>query len=67
MTKLVERMQDTLFHDMIMPEETQKIRAKAREFAQRVIEPRAHEIGTTPESRENFACYSITYYYANVF
>ncbi|NPA25936.1 MAG: acyl-CoA dehydrogenase, partial [Deltaproteobacteria bacterium] len=55
MTALPTRMQDELYHDMIFEPETQKIREKAREFARRVIEPRAWEIATRPESRESFA------------
>ncbi len=47
-------MQDQLYHDMILPEETLEIRTKAREFADRVVEPRAFEIGTTDESRDSF-------------
>jgi butyryl-CoA dehydrogenase len=55
MTEAVDRMQDKLYHDLILPEETLKIRAKAREFADRVIAPRAYDIATTDESRESFA------------
>ena len=54
MTPPVERMQDRLYHDIILSEETLNIRAKAREFADRVIAPRAYEIATTPESRNSF-------------
>lgn len=49
-----KRMQDRLFHDLILPEETIAIRAKAREFAERVVAPRAYEIATAEESRESF-------------
>jgi alkylation response protein AidB-like acyl-CoA dehydrogenase len=55
MTKTVKRMQDKLYHDLILTEETIAIRAKAREFSDRVIAPRAYEIATTDESRESFA------------
>jgi len=55
MTEPVKRMQDKLYHDLLLPQETLEIRVKAREFAQRVIEPRAYEIGTTKESKESFA------------
>ena len=55
MAQIVPRMQDKLYHDLILPGETLEIRAKAREFAERVVAPRAYEIGTTPESRETFA------------
>ena len=48
------RMQDQLYHDMILPEETLHIRAKARDFAVRVVFPRATEIAHTEESRDSF-------------
>lgn len=54
MTKPVKRMQDRLYHDMILPDESLEIRAKAREFSDRIVAPRAHEIATTPESRDSF-------------
>lgn len=54
MTKPVKRMQDTLYHDLILADESIDIRAKAREFSDRVVAPRAYEIGTTDESRESF-------------
>ena len=54
MRELPPRMQDELYHDMILPQETQEIRAKAREFAVREIAPRAYEIAHTEESRESF-------------
>jgi len=55
MRPLPPRMQDQLYHDMIFPKETQDVREKAREFADRVIAPKSYEIGTTPESRKSFA------------
>jgi butyryl-CoA dehydrogenase len=55
MTKTVKRMQDKLYHDFFLPEEAIEIRAKAREFAHRVVAPRAYEIGTTDESKDTFA------------
>ena len=48
------RMQDRLYHDLILPDETLEIRAKAREFVDRVVSPRAYEIATTRESRDSF-------------
>lgn len=54
MRALPPRMQDTLYHDMILPEETQEIRKKAREFAVREIAPVAYEIAHREEKRENF-------------
>jgi alkylation response protein AidB-like acyl-CoA dehydrogenase len=52
--KAVLRMQDRLYHDLILPDETLEIRAKAREFVDRVVSPRAYEIATTRESRDSF-------------
>ncbi len=52
--KTVIKMQDRLYHDLILPDETLEIRAKAREFADRVVAPRAYEIATTRESRDSF-------------
>jgi len=54
MPQPVQRMQDRLYHDLILPEETQEIKIKAREFTNRVVAPRAYEIATTPESRDSF-------------
>ena len=55
MSDLPIKMQDRLYHDMVFDQETLDIRKKAREFAERVIEPRAWEIANQPESRESFA------------
>ena len=52
--KAVFRMQDRLYHDLILPDETLEIRAKARDFVDRVVSPRAYEIATTGESRDSF-------------
>ena len=46
MTQPAERLQDRLDHDLILPEETLTIRAKARAFANRFIAPRAYENAT---------------------
>jgi alkylation response protein AidB-like acyl-CoA dehydrogenase len=54
MSNPVERKMDSLFHDLILPEETHEIRKKVREFADRVVAPRAYEIATLEESVENF-------------
>ena len=40
MSDAVPRMQDKLYHDLILPPETLEIRAKAREFVDRVVAPR---------------------------
>jgi butyryl-CoA dehydrogenase len=48
------RTSDSLFCDILLPEETQEIRAEARALAEKVIRPIAHRLNTTPESREAF-------------
>lgn len=54
MRPLPTRMQNTLYHDMILPEETLEIRKKIREFAEKEIAPEAYRIGQQEESKENF-------------
>lgn len=54
MRALPPRMQDKLYHDMILPEETLEIRKKVREFAVRGIAPVAYEIAHKEEHRESF-------------
>jgi len=54
MRKMTKRMQDSLYHDLIFPDEALEIRAKARDFADRIVAPRAYEIATTEESRDSF-------------
>ena len=54
MAALAERKMDSLYHDLMLPEETQEIRRKVREFADRVVAPRSYEIATLEESIENF-------------
>lgn len=54
MRELPSRMQDKLYHDMILPDETIEIRKKAREFAVREIAPSAYEIAHNEEKKENF-------------
>jgi alkylation response protein AidB-like acyl-CoA dehydrogenase len=48
------RRADSLFKDVWLPDETRLIRAEVREFAQDVIRPVAHQLNTTPESKEAF-------------
>lgn len=48
------RRSDTLSHDVWLPEETRRVRAEVREFAQDVIRPVAHQLNTTPESKAAF-------------
>ncbi len=54
MRRLPPRMQDILYHDMILPEETLEIRKKIREFAVNEIAPVGHTIGQQEETKENF-------------
>ena len=54
MRELPPRMQDRLYHDLGVPEETLGIRRKVREFAERVVAPRAYEVAHTEESRDSF-------------
>ena len=54
MRQLPPRMQDRLYHDMILPEETVEVRKKAREFAVKEIAPHSYELANTEESRESF-------------
>jgi alkylation response protein AidB-like acyl-CoA dehydrogenase len=54
MRRLPPRIQDQLYHDLILPAEAQEIRKKAREFAVREIAPVGYEIAHRDEHRENF-------------
>lgn len=54
MRALPLRMQDQLYHDLILSEETQEIKKRVREFAVRVIAPIAPVIAQQEEKRENF-------------
>lgn len=54
MTKKPVRMMDSMYHDMMLPQETLDIRKKAREFADREIAPQAREIALRQESRDSF-------------
>ena len=54
MRALPPRMQDNLYHDMILPEETLEIRKKIREFAIKEVAPEAYKIGQQEEAKENF-------------
>jgi alkylation response protein AidB-like acyl-CoA dehydrogenase len=49
-----ERMQDNLYHDLFLPEETLDIRKRIREFARDEVAPHAYEIGQQEESKESF-------------
>jgi alkylation response protein AidB-like acyl-CoA dehydrogenase len=52
--ELPPRMADTLYHDMLMPDEVQAVRAEVRAFAEREVAPVAHELGQREESVEAF-------------
>jgi len=54
MRMLPPRMDDKLYHDMILPEESLKIKGKAREFAVREIVPAGYDIAQKEERKENF-------------
>lgn len=54
MRELPARMQDRLYHDMILPEEILEIRKNARAFAIQEVAPRGHEIANQEEFKENF-------------
>lgn len=48
------RRADTLFNDTWLPDETRRVRAQVREFADEVLRPVAHRLNTTPESKDIF-------------
>ncbi len=47
-------MQDKLYHDLILPDETVAIRSKVRKFAEKEIAPFSHQIANLDESKDNF-------------
>ncbi len=47
-------MQDRLYHDLMLPEEAQEIRAEVRQFSEKELAPIAHDIGQQEEAGENF-------------
>lgn len=48
------RQEPLLYHDLMSPKELLDIRAEVREFAEKVVAPRARQIGDGPESVEHF-------------
>lgn len=54
MTAPAPRRADTLFSDLWFPDETRRIRAEVRDFADTVLRPIAHRLNTTPESVDAF-------------
>ena len=51
---LAHRHADSMFDDMWLPEETQRVRAQVRDFVEREVRPRAHSLNNTPESVDAF-------------
>jgi len=51
---VLSRTSDQLYDDLLLPEETVKIRAETREFAATVLAPRAAELNSAEESRAAF-------------
>jgi 4-oxalocrotonate tautomerase len=49
-----ERQEPLLYHDMLSPAELLDVRAEVRAFAERVVAPRARQIGDGPKSAEHF-------------
>ena len=54
MRKLPKRMQDKLYKDIYIPNETIKLRRKYRQFAQKELFPIAYDLGQKTENNENF-------------
>ena len=50
----LSRTSDQLYDDLLLPDETVKIRAEAREFATTVLAPRAAELNSAEESKAAF-------------
>lgn len=48
------RRADALFNDLLLPDETRRIRREVRQFADDVLRPAAHALNTTPETRNGF-------------
>ena len=48
------RQADSLFNDLLLPEETLRVRRDVRQFADDVIRPAARDLNTRPESRDGF-------------
>jgi len=49
-----ERQEPLLYHDLMSPQELLDVRAEVRAFCERVVAPRARQIGEGPESVEHF-------------
>jgi len=53
-SKWPTRQADLLFHDLLLPTETQQVRRRVREVAEREVAPHATLIGTREEAVESF-------------
>lgn len=51
---MVKRLMPEIYYDLLMPEETQKIRLEVREFVNEEVLPVAHELGALEEDKKNF-------------
>lgn len=49
-----KRMADAIYHDLMSPEEVVEIRNRVRQFADKIVAPRAYDIAHKDESVENF-------------
>jgi len=54
LSELPEKLQDVLYHDVILPEDARRVRAEVREFAEKEVEPQAHAFDSQEESGESF-------------
>jgi len=54
MRTLPPRMQEKLYHDLILPKETLNIRKKIRKFTEKEVFPIAYDLGQKEEKTENF-------------
>jgi alkylation response protein AidB-like acyl-CoA dehydrogenase len=52
--ELPEKLQNTLYHDVSLPEEVKRVRAEAREFAEKEVEPQAYAFDSQEESAGSF-------------
>ncbi len=54
MSELPEKLQNVLYHDVILPEDARMVRAEVREFAEKEVEPQGHIFDSQEESAESF-------------
>ena len=54
MRKLPQRLQNQLYNDRLIPDETLKLRKKYRKFAETELFPQAYDIGQKSEDNDNF-------------